>query len=165
MKINREYNLLEKRIRAKVVKEYLDNLGSNRCVCFTSGNCSKELKKLGLNVIAIGNEQDLSPNKWFEFIEIGKFGYFDATSGHLPLPLMLDIAKRLKKRIKKLPKKVIIATGSGETLVCLKLAFPETEFTAMYNLDHHTILNKKAPLNSLVKILTNNRIELKKKSN
>jgi hypothetical protein len=153
-KLNRKLNLLQKITRAEVIRDHLHEMEVNRCVCFTSGTAAECLKRQGLQVIAVGDQQPLNTAKWWTFTDIAfTFGVFDATAGHLPIPLMAEIAARLKKQLKTLPKHVTLATGSGETLVCLKMAFPNTKFTAVYNLDGHTEYSANAPLNSLVELL------------
>lgn len=150
--MNRKINLLQKKIRAEVIKEYLTAAGQDKCICFTSGNAGKALKKVGLKVITVGENEPLLPLKWFSYNEIAELGLFDATSGHLPMPLIVEIAQRLKKKLKKLDK-IELPTGSGETLLCLKLAFPQAKITAVYNLDRPTHYSNYAPLNSLVELL------------
>jgi len=145
-------NILEKQIRAEVIKDYLAAKGTKRCVCFTSGNSAKYLRLQGLKVIGVGDSQELQTKKWWEFNEIAALGLFDATSGHLPWPLMLEISKRLKDQIKELPKRLVLPTGSGETLVCLKVAFPLTKFYSKYNLNPATEWSANAPLNKLVNL-------------
>jgi len=147
-------NILEKRIRAKVIKEYLLKIGVNHCVCFTCGNGSKYLRAERLVVTSVGDNEELKPNHWFSFFEIAeKFKMFDATSGHLPYPLMVEISKELKKELHLTQKTYIIPTGSGETIVCLKMAFPNITFIPKYNTCDSTKFNPEAPLNRLVKLI------------
>ena len=80
--------------------------------------------------------------------------YFDATSGHLNIELMQQIGKKYKEYLGELPSKVYVPTGSGETLVCLKLVYPKTKFIAVYNLGKETEYNENAPLNTLVRLLS-----------
>jgi hypothetical protein len=152
--LDRTLNILHKKIRAKVICNYLVGLHTNRCVCFTSGTAADELRKIDLQVVAVGDTQKLNTKTWWRYNEIAHtFGLFDATAGHLPLPMLVEIAGIMKIKLKQLPPEVILATGSGETLVCLKMAFPDTKFTAVYNLDAHTEYNDAAPLNGLVRLL------------
>lgn len=151
--MNRKFNFIQKEIRALVIKNYLTSLGKNECVCFTCGNASKYLKQVGLNVTEI-----INPAKWYSYGEIQQeYNMFDATSGHLPMPLMMEIAKLLSNNteLKAMPKNNSIATGSGETIICLKLAFPFKNFQPVYNLDKSTEYNPGAPLNNLVRIIEN----------
>ena len=149
-----DYNKLVKVARSNVIKAYLKSIGTNKCVCFSCGNAVEHLRKVGINVIGVGEKSDLIPAKWFTFNKIANtFNLFDATCGHLPVPLMVEISKILKKEIKTMPKSIELPTGSGETLVCLKMAFPNTTIIPVYNTSKGTEYNENAPLNSLVNIL------------
>lgn len=157
MKSNKtDYNLLEKQIRAEVIYEHLKKSNLKpQIICFTSGNSAKFLEAKGLKVLAYGSNQKHKPNHWFSFNEIAKkFKMFDATSGHLPMPLMNEIALKLKKILRNKFKKhqiYHIKTGSGETIICLKMAFPNINFHPMRLKDYpNTEYHKEAPLNSLV---------------
>ncbi len=149
-KISHDINLLEKRLRADVIKKHL--IQSHlplEVVCFTCGNSSKYLTEAGVNVHAVVN-----PDKWYTYAEIQRlYGLFDATSGHLPMPLMMDIAMELRRTLVKLPNVVHLPTGSGETYVTLCMAFPSTKIFPLYDLDDSTRYNSGAPLNSLVNSL------------
>lgn len=145
-----------KKIRAQAIKDYI---GKNiKVVCFTCGNASKALREEGLEVLSIGEHEDFKPNKWYTPKEIKHIfpEYFDATSGHLPIDLMLDISQRFKNYLGTLKNEPIsVPTGSGETIICLKLAYPEIKFIPVYNLDEATEYNEKAPLNKIVEIFCN----------
>lgn len=145
-----------KKIRANVIKEYLKDKNYKGVVCFSCGNASRELKNVGLNVIDISPSGDLIANRWFTPYEIKNIfnNYFDATSGHLPIHLMELIGKAYKEHLGELPDINYIPSGSGETIVCLKLAYPDKEFIAVYNLDNATEYNENAELNNLVKVLS-----------
>lgn len=151
-------NLKVKAIRSKIIKRHLNSIGINKCVCFTCGNAARFLRREGLEVIGVGRNQKLLPAKWFGFTEIAQQfnGLFDATSGHLPLPLLTEIAQELRKEIKHWRGQKTILTGSGETFVVLSLAFPNIKFTPIRDGKAETKFNKKAPLNTLVKILSKN---------
>jgi hypothetical protein len=43
-----------------------------------------------------------------------------------------------------------VPTGSGETIVCLRQAFPESLFLPVYNISAGTQYNPQAPLNKQV---------------
>jgi hypothetical protein len=134
-------NFPRKELRAKVIKKYVDNAGLPGCVCFSCGNATKALKETGLYTVDISPCGDLSPSsKWWEVSEIRKAfpNLFDATSGHLPIPLMVDIAHEYKQYLGELPAGAYnIPSGSGETILCLKIAYPECTFRAIY--DNSTI--------------------------
>ena len=146
-----------KKIRAKVIKKYMDENNYTQAVCFTCGNASKELKKIGVNVLEISQHGDLTANKWFKISDIKNIfsNMFDATSGHLDIELMNLVSKEFKKELGELQENVLyVPTGSGETLVCLKMAYPKKEFVAVYNIDNATKYEKEAPLNKMVEACT-----------
>lgn len=144
-----------KQIRSKVIQEYIkDNY--TKIVCYSCGNAGRALEELNLDVLHIGEEGILTPNKWFTMKEINHYfhEYFDATSGHLNIEIMQLIAEEYKKYLKELPSIVYVPTGSGETIICLKLAYPKTKFIAVYNLGKETEYNPNAPLNKLVELIS-----------
>ena len=151
-----------KQLRAEVIKQYI---GNKKAVCFSCGNASKELLKAGVNTLCIGGDIGvLQPNKWFTQNEVANIfpDYFDATLGHLSIELMKLIAQAYKKYFdeNELMKSDIydIMCGSGETLICLKLAYPDKAFNAFYNVkgyEAETAYNEEATLNSLVRLVAN----------
>ena len=143
-----------KKIRSKVIKEYIDG-EYDKIVCFSCGNAARALEDENLDVLHIGEEGVLNPLKWFTMKEVNHFfsEYFDGTSGHLSVELMELVGKAYKEYLGELPDLVYIPTGSGETLVCLKMAYPNTDFVAVYNLGKETEYNENAPLNTLVRLL------------
>lgn len=146
-----------KKIRAEVIKAYLQGKDYKGVVCFSCGNATRELKNVGLDVIDISPNGDFVPLHWFQPSLIKKFfpEYFDATSGHLDLEVMTNIAERYKKELQGKIKDInYVPTGSGETIVCLKLAFPDKKFVAVYNIDNATKFEKEAILNELVKLVS-----------
>lgn len=148
-----QINIWQKSIRANVIAAYLQALGTARCVCYSSGNSAKALAATGLDVLHVGPGGHLHPTDWHEFIAIAKLhGRFDATSGHLPWPLMVEIAKLMRVLQEQYDGPLEIPTGSGETLVCLKLAYPQVPFTAVYG-EGPTLWHPQAPLNALVAML------------
>lgn len=145
-----------KQIRADIIKDYMREAGFTKAVCFSCGNAARALEAAGVDTVHVGADGELNPNKWFTQARISKVfdGYFDATSGHLPIELLLRLAAAYKKHLQdKLGDVVYVPTGSGETLVCLKLAYPNKKFIAVYDLDKATEYSKDAPLNKFVELL------------
>ncbi len=148
-----ECNYFEKVIRADVIKTYLNAMELNECVCFSCGNSSRALKDAGLRVYEM-----IEPDGWWEFNEIAaEFGLFDATSGHLPFPLYTEIAKKVRNHFKSqtfdFTKTYKIKTGSGETFLVMKLAYPELKLTPVRNLNAATKYHPNAPMNTLIKLI------------
>ena len=145
-----------KAIRASVIKEYMQLHGYKQCVCFSCGNASRKLKDAGVDCIDISPSGDLNANRWWSMAEIRKAfpTCFDATSGHLSTDVMRMIVECFRAEFEdrfKPHKKYIIPAGSGETILCLKLAFPCTEFVAMYDDSNPaTQYNRAAPLSCYV---------------
>lgn len=146
-----------KALRAQAILAYMALTGREMAVCFSCGNASKALKKEGVKTLDISATGDLIANRWFQQYEVAKYfpEYFDATSGHIPVECMLDVARRFKEYLKKIPDEIYLPTGSGETLVELKLAFPETRINAVYNLNDATRYDEECVLNGLVRIMAN----------
>ncbi len=142
-----------KKIRAAVIKEYMIAQGYKKAVCFSCGNASRELKEAGVDVLDISVCGDLVARRWFTPSEVKKWfpDCFDATSGHLSIELMNKIAEAYKDYLKDLPPVNYIPTGSGETIVCLKTAFSDKKFVAVYNINEATEYSDRAVLNGLVK--------------
>ena len=147
-----------KMIRSKVIKAYMQEAGYDRAVCFTCGNAGRELQEAGVDVLIIGAGGKLLPNYWFSMAEVQSTfkGYFDATSGHLNIELMKRIGKAYKRYLGNLESPQHIPSGSGECLVCLKLAYPGVDFIAEYDvqgLEEPTRYDEQSPLNALVRLL------------
>lgn len=150
-----------KELRSTVIAEYMKRHGFEKAVCFSCGNASRMLKQAGVKTLDISPTGDMQANRWFTIGEIKAAfpDYFDATSGHLPMDCMDAVANEFYFRLHKtMPDAIMLPTGSGETLVCLKLAFPKTKITAVYNLDAATQYEPDAPLNDLVKLLADDCI-------
>lgn len=147
--------LENKRIRAEVIKEFLKWKKYDWVVCFSCWNATKELKKVWLNVIDISPNWDFIPNRRFFPNEVKQVfpTYFDATSWHLSIELMQKIWEAFKKELWEIWDENYVATWSWETIVELKLAYPDKDFIAVYNLDKATQYDEEATLNSLVRII------------
>src|SRR6266480_652677 len=111
-----------KQIRARVIADYVRQAGYKGVVVFTCGNAAKTLRDEGLEVVEVGPRGDLKTEKWWTMAEIHKAWpeLFDATSGHLAVPLMGDIAKAYRAHLGELPVgRYSVPSGSGETILCL----------------------------------------------
>jgi len=145
-----------KQLRSSVIATFVKKAGYRGCVCFSCGNASKMLKLQGLYVVDVAPKGCLEAKKWWTMPEIHNAwpDLFDATSGHLPIPLLNDIAAAFKTYLGHLPNRNYkVPTGSGETILCLKMAYPDITFIPVYNLDEATKYEPDAPLNRLVEVL------------
>lgn len=151
-----------KRLRAQGIKNYMAHYGYDRAVCFSCGNASRELKNAGVDVLDISPSGDMQALRWFTIGDVKRWfpECYDATSGHLTGDCMAWVAREYETYLKTLPPEIYLPTGSGETLVCLKLVFPKTKITAVYNIDAATQYETDAPLNTLVELLADNIIKV-----
>lgn len=156
--IRRELIFPAKQLRSRAVARYMRYAGYQRAVVFTCGNAATALRQQGVLVLEIGPQGVLEPRRWFTPAEIHETWptLFDATSGHLSAALMAEIAQEFKYNLGELPNDVSydVPTGSGETIVCLKIAYPNRKFIACYDQSKSsTTYNEQAPLNTLVAAL------------
>lgn len=144
-----------KHIRAGVIADYVQAAGFSGVVVFTCGNAARALRERGLDVLEIGPHGVLLPGRWWTPAEIHRAwpALFDATSGHLPAPLMVSISKAFRDFLGDLSQREYdVPTGSGETITCLRWAYPDTVFLPVYSLDAHTKFEPLAPLNYIVRL-------------
>lgn len=145
-----------KRLRSLVVIEHVVKADYPGIVIFTCGNAAQALRDLGYEVVVeVGPKGNLTTDRWWTPAEIHKTWphLFDATSGHLPIPLMLRIAEEFKHHLGQLKEtQYNVPTGSGETILCLRWAYPSIQFNPVYNLNEATQYNKEAPLNWAVRV-------------
>ena len=129
--------------------------GHRTAVCFSCGNASAELKAVGVDVIDVSPRGDLLPLRWFAPHEIASVfpGAFDATSGHLPIECMAMVADEFKRYLREVPPRLYVPSGSGETIVALKMAFPDIWMCAVYDIDDATEYSEFAPLNAVVRAI------------
>lgn len=143
-----------KRIRAGVIARYVKAAGYRGVVAFSCGNATRELRRAGLWVLDISPNGDVAPtSKWWTPAEIHKAfpDLFDATSGHLPAHLMVEVAKAFKRYLGDLKKQTYkVPTGSGETITCLRWAYPDKTFIPVYNIGKGTEYDSRASLNYVV---------------
>jgi hypothetical protein len=123
--------------RSEIIVKHMQAANCYRgAVIFSCGNASNELKRVLLKpIITIAPGGDLQSCKWWTSEEIKSAWpeYFDATSGHLPFPLMARLAEKLKAELHGFVSLnhnecFNVPTGSGETILCLRLAFPDKVF-------------------------------------
>lgn len=147
------YTFPNKQYRAEAIKQYMQEKGHKKAVCFSCGNASRALRECGVDTLDISPTGDLQALRWFTKDEIKKVfpEYFDATSGHLDDECMRYVAGYFKEKLQTLPPLIMLPTGSGETLVELHMAFPKTKFFAVYDLNDATKYEEQAPLNARVK--------------
>jgi hypothetical protein len=144
-----------KQIRSRVIANYARSAGYCGVVVFSCGNSAKALRDQGLAVLEIGPRGDLQSSRWWTLAEVHRSwpDLLDATSGHLPLPLMGDIAKAFRRHLGKLSASTyVVPSGSGETICCLRAAYPLLKFEAAYDSSRpETEWHVSAPLNAFVK--------------
>jgi len=134
-----------KRLRAKPIADYVRKAGYPGVVTFTCGHAAEALREVfspfGLHVLEVGARGVLQTDKWWTPAEIHK-GFphlFDATSGHLPIPLMHDVAEQFRAYLGVRgeyivnDKQYVVPSGSGETILCLRMAYPNIPFMAAYD--------------------------------
>ncbi len=152
---------LGKAVRSRHVDNYMRSAGYRRAVCFSCGNAAEALRRSGVDVLEVGPRGRLLPGGWWSCGEIRRAWpeYFDATSGHLPVALMTAIGAELVDGIGSVfpGEEVIVPSGSGETLVCLALAYRRGEgprLVAEYDCGRpETMYDPEAPLAPLVRAL------------
>ena len=149
-------NELQKQVRAEVIRAHIEAMGNPPVVCLTCGNAAEALRCAGLRVVELGPRGWLLPQRWLSATDVASLfpGHFDATSGHLSMPLMLEIARQLAIRLPVWELPLHVPAGSGETYVCLRLAFPHSRIFPEYGTDGPLAYHPEAPLNALVKALT-----------
>lgn len=143
-----------KQIRSSVVAGYVRAAGYRGVVVFSCGNSAAALREQGLDVLEVGPRGVLKTDKWWTPAEIQRVWpeLFDATSGHLSAPLMGDIAKAFRAHLGELPAApYTVPSGSGETIFCLRAAYPLLDFQASYDDSKpETQRHPNAPLNPFV---------------
>lgn len=146
----------EKAIRAQVIRRHMAEAGLTRAVCFTCGNAARALRDAGVDVLAIGPHEGIDARRWFTTGEIRNLwpDRFDATSGHLPPDVMNRIADVIRHTWPDPDGPITVPTGSGETIVALRIAYPTAHLIAAYdNRRPETTFHDAAPLNHIVRIV------------
>jgi len=152
----------QKQTRATVIRAHVKAINAPGVVCFTCGNAAAALREWGdLTIVEVGPRGPLATERWWTMTDIAAAfpGMFDATPGHLSLPMMAEVGRRLKASyFQEHPLdpgyEYAVPTGSGETLVCLKLAYPGAKLVAVYDDSKpETCYDERNPLNNLVEAL------------
>lgn len=99
-----------------------------------------------------------SPNRWLSPSEIRAIfpNYFDATSGHLPLDLMVRIALKLQGTYSPPCSSLEVMSGSGETAIILKMAFPHLYIVPLWGDDEATRYEENGNLNLFLRCFFKN---------
>lgn len=152
-------------LRSLILSKYIIVSGFPGVVIFSCGNASATLEKYlpkstGFVFLNISPNGHIAPTgKWWTPEEIRQVWptFFDATSGHLPIPLMARMAQEVKENarewlsmVPEAGKVYGVPTGSGETILILRWAFPNSRFIPIYNISPGTKHEPNAPLNFLV---------------
>lgn len=128
-----------KRWRSLIIRDHLQVSGHDRVVVFTCGNAADALRAVGLEVLEVGPRGPLRPSRWWTPADIARaFPYhFDATPGHLPLPLLAVLADRLQIQHGPITgsRVHLVPSGSGETIAALTLAYPHASFARLHSHD------------------------------
>jgi hypothetical protein len=152
-RLRRVLRFPQKQIRSRVIKDYVRAARYRGVVVFSCGNSAAALREQGLDVLEVGPRGDLKTEKWWSHAEIHRTwpDRFDATSGHLAVPLMWDIAKAFRAHLGELEDALYtVPSGSGETIFCLRGAYPLLDFEAAYDDKPETRRDPDAPLNPFV---------------
>jgi len=136
-------------IRAQIIEHHVRTAGYRGCVCFSCGNASAALRGRGLYVVDVSPSGMLAATRWWQPEEIKRCWHdlFDATSGHLPAYLMARIAEAYRAHLGALSDTIYdVPTGSGETIICLRWAYPGTNFRPVVDDTPATARHPQAPL-------------------
>lgn len=126
----------QKAIRAAVISDYMLRAGITRAVCFTCGNAARALRIAGVtDLIEVGPRGPLQPAEWWTPAMIAQVwpDRFDATPGHLPYHLMIEVARRIRIAGPPMPGAYRVPTGSGETITCLRIAWPHLDLQPAFS--------------------------------
>ena len=124
-------------VRAGVIRDYMVQSGYKRAVCIGSHLAAYALRDAGVSVLEIGPLGVLQTNKYWtpEEIHVQWPDLFDATPGHLPAFILSRIAIAYRgwmavdvQADMRAVGHVNVPTASGETIVCLRWAFPDAVF-------------------------------------
>lgn len=152
-------NCPTKMLRAKRIDWYVRARGLPGVVMFTCGNAAQALRDLyrdggpPYELVEIGPRGDLLPGRWWTPLEIARtFPHlFDATPGHLPAWMMVEMADAMRRQVGPLTCGATydVPSGSCETITCLRWAYPSSVFRPVFDvpgLEAATARDARAPL-------------------
>jgi len=156
MRINGEQMIRIKQLRAAWIATYCKSAGYAGVSCLTCGTTGVALieacRKEGLECRVFSN-----PCKWWgnaEFIKYNGTQFFDATSGHIPLFIICQLGKVYREYLGEISEETItVPTGSGETALSLRIAYPDKIIIAQYGESAEIKRDTDAPLNAAVDAL------------
>lgn len=134
-------------LRTGPIVQHVLNGGYPGAFIFTCGNAGKPLEKalkaVGKRYWEFGVNGNMTPNRWHTPDEIHALApdMFDATSGHLAVPLLYRIAREFYDYFGqpvngghlKDDVNYIVPSGSGETILCLRMVYPHARLLAAYD--------------------------------
>ncbi len=155
---------LGKDIRSRVIVAYMEAAAIGQAVCFSCGNAPRALLEAGCEVVLdVSPTGQLQACQWWTPAQIANVfpQHFDATCGHLPAHLMVAVAQQIRmdhqwarwwasalqtNSASRLPTIFDVATGSGESIICLRWAFPDILFEPVSTNTPSTRWHPEAPL-------------------
>jgi hypothetical protein len=145
-----------KRLRAEFLAQHCVRSGFTGIACLTCGTT-------GIALIHACQKHDLecrvfsNPKRWWsneEFIKHNGTQFFDATSGHIQLLLMCKLGLIYRGLLGDIEdSSITVPSGSGETALSLKFAYPDKIIIAEYGNTKETKKEPYAPLNEIVRAL------------
>lgn len=131
-----------KALRAHVIAGYCQRARIRSVVLCTCGNAAAELRPHVPEVIEIGPGPlaIFRPTRWLLPSDIRRMfpGKFDATSGHLPFWMLVQVSKIVRDTLSLREavaegRPLVVPSGSGESAVVVKLAFPTANVVAQFD--------------------------------
>lgn len=161
MRINSDQMVQIKQIRADWIAQYCKMAGYLGISCLTCGTTGIALitacRKEGLECRVFSN-----PRRWWgnaDFIEYNGSQFFDATSGHIPLFMICKLGILYRSYLGDTQAETItVPTGSGETAISLRIAYPDKIIVAQYGESAEIKREGDAVLNAAVDALCVRRL-------
>ena len=135
-----------KRERARLIYDFLHTgFSTPKVVLLTCGNAAQACREHAMDVVELGGGPcaDLAPNQWMKPGHVARLfpDRFDATSGHLPLWMLIELAKTMRVKnpdalaLSDFDEKeeIYVPSGSGESAVITALAFPALRVVACFD--------------------------------